>query len=121
MTAVSKRPGYEEQYRRAAGQVIGRLRAERGWSYREFAENAGTSHTNLYAAERGEATPGLDVLGRIAAAFGMDLVELLLLIIAEMSGGPRASLLAASARMSGQDLQFLADFADFLVQRRGPG
>lgn len=120
MTDVDE-PSYEAQYRRAAGQVIGQLRAEQGWSYREFAEHVGTSHTNLYAVERGEVTPGLDVLGRIARAVGLDLPGLLLLIVAEMSADERTRLLAATRHLSRQDLGFLGEFAEFLGERHDNG
>lgn len=117
MTAVDE-PSYEAQYRQATGKVIGRLRAERGWSYREFAERVGTSHTNLYAAERGEATPGLDVLGHIAQVAGLDLAGLLMLVVAEMSGEPRATLLTTTGQLPDRDLVFLSELAEFLLHRR---
>lgn len=74
----------EDRYRIAAGAVFRALRNKQGWSLREFGERVGAAHTTLYAVERGETTPGIDVLDRVAAAFGMDLRALLALIIDQL-------------------------------------
>jgi transcriptional regulator with XRE-family HTH domain len=71
----------EDRYRIAAGAVFQTLREQQGWSLREFGERAGAAHTSLYAVEKGESTPGIEVLDRVASAFGMDLQALLSLII----------------------------------------
>jgi transcriptional regulator with XRE-family HTH domain len=82
-------PDYEDRYRKAAGKVFAHLRNEQGWSLREFAERVGSvAHTSLYAVERGESTPSIDVLGRVAACFGMDLSDILLLIIDNLDPEP---------------------------------
>lgn len=84
-------PDYEDRYRQAAGAVFARLRQEQNWSLREFAERVGdVAHTSLYAIERGESTPSIDVLGRVAACFGMDLSGILLLIIDNLDPEPAA-------------------------------
>lgn len=82
-------PDYEARYREAAGAVFAQLRSRENWSLREFAERVGgVAHTSLYAVERGESTPSIDVLGRVAACFGMDLSGILLLIIDNLDPEP---------------------------------
>ncbi len=110
---------HEERYRRAAGQVVSRLRAERGMSLRDFGKRAGTSHTNLYAIESGDVTPGIEVLGGIAAAVGQDLPGLLLEIIGEMLESPKGFEAAARkvAQLSDQQQREVVQFADFLRYR----
>lgn len=110
---------YEESYRRAVGRVVKRLRHERGLSLRDFGKEAGTSHTNLYAIERGEATPGIEVLGGIAAAVNQDLPGLLLQIIAEMLDSPKGFEAAARklAKLSDAQQREVMQFADFLRYR----
>ena len=83
------KPDYEARYRRAAGKVFLSLRSEQNWSLREFADRVGgVAHTSLYAVERGESTPSIDVLGRVAACFGMDLGAILLMIIDQLDPEP---------------------------------
>lgn len=80
-------PGFataEDWYRAACGVVVKRLREGRAWSYREFAEHAGAAHTSLYEIERGNNTPGIDVLARVAAACDLTLPALLALIVDEL-------------------------------------
>lgn len=81
----------EDRYRAAAGAVFKHLREGRGWSLRDFGEHVGAAHTSLYAVERGETTPGIDVLDRVATAFGMDLEALLALIIDQLDDGRETS------------------------------
>lgn len=115
--------GYEDRYRQAAGRVFGRLRAERGWSLRDFAERAGTAHTSLYAVERGEATPGIDVLGRVAAAAGLDLTGILLLIVEELDPEPGGlgETLKALQSLSPAQQREVQRFIEFLQYRDRQG
>ena len=111
--------GYEDHYRQAVGRVFGRLRAERGWSLRDFAERAGTAHTSIYAVERGEATPGIDVLGRVAATVGLDLTGILLLIVEELDlepGGLSETLKAFQALTPAQQRE-VQRFIEFVQYR----
>lgn len=99
--------------------MFGRLRAERGWSLRDFAERAGAAHTSLYAVERGEATPGIDMLGRVAGAVGIDLTGMLLLIVEELDpepGGFGEALKALQSLSPAQQREVLR-FIDFLQYR----
>jgi transcriptional regulator with XRE-family HTH domain len=73
----------EERYRAACATVFRRLRAAHGWSLREFGDQVGAAHTTLYAVERAEATPGIDLLDRVGATAGLDLRAMLRLIVAE--------------------------------------
>ena len=110
---------YEDQYRQAAGRVFRRLRAERGWSLREFGERAQTSHTSLYSVERGEGTPGIDVLGRVAAAFGLDLGSMLALIIDELDaeGDTLSSTIIELSRLTPEQQDEVLSFIEYLKYR----
>lgn len=113
----------EDRYRTAAGAVFRRLREQRGWSLRDFGEQAGAAHTSLYAVERGETTPGIDVLDRVAAAFGVDLTALLSLIVDELdrrqgsSGGSLPELVLAFSRLNPQQRSEALTFIEFLRYR----
>lgn len=50
--------------------VLRNLRQEAGLSQREFASRAGTSQSTLSAYERGEKSPTLDTLERLASSVG---------------------------------------------------
>ena len=110
-------PDYEARYRTAAGAVFRSLRSEHNWSLREFADRVGdVAHTSLYAVERGESTPSIDVLGRVAACFGMDLSGMLLLIIDNLDPEPTDlnKLLNRYRTMSASQRAELEQFVDFL-------
>lgn len=117
----------EDRYRAAAGAVFKHLRESRGWSLRDFGEHVGAAHTSLYAVERGETTPGIDVLDRVAAAFDMDLAALLSLIIdslddgRESSGKSLADLVVAFRRLNGRQRSDALTYMAFLRYREGKG
>ncbi|PVB60609.1 XRE family transcriptional regulator [Labrenzia sp. 011] len=52
------------------------LRRARGWPLEELAENTGISRATLSRIERGDTSPTANVLGRLAAAFGLSMAEL---------------------------------------------
>jgi transcriptional regulator with XRE-family HTH domain len=117
LAAESKQ--FEDEYRAAVGAVLSRLRAERGWSLRDFGKRVDTAHTSLYAAERGELTPGVDVLGRVAAACGLSLPELLLMVVVQMAppGESLAAVLGASLKLSPKQRKETLGFIDYLNHR----
>lgn len=113
---------YENRYRLAAGRVFARLRAEQGWSLREFAERVGdVAHTSLYAVERGESTPSIDVLGRVAACFGLDLTGILLLIVDELDPEPASlsDLFQRFRTLSAEQQREVGTFIEFVRYRDG--
>jgi transcriptional regulator with XRE-family HTH domain len=114
---------YESDYRRAAGAVFRRLREERGWSLRAFGEQTHTSHTTLFAVEQGRATPGIEVLGRVAEAMELDLPTLLLLIVDELSFAPGslADLMARINTLSAEQRAELDTYIQFVRFRDESG
>src|SRR5919108_3867120 len=52
-------------------------RAGRGWSLEQLAERSGVSRAMISKVERGESSPTAAVLGRLSAAFGLTLSQLL--------------------------------------------
>ncbi len=113
---------YEDRYRQAAGTVFERLRTEQGWSLREFASQVGdVAHTSLYAIERGESTPSIAVLGRVAATFGLDLSGMLMLIIDELDPEPAdlTNVLKRFQTLSQSQRDEIGTFIDFVLFRDG--
>jgi transcriptional regulator with XRE-family HTH domain len=51
-----------------------RLRLEKGWSQAELAERVGTKQANISRLENGLANPSVELLQRLAKAFGTELV-----------------------------------------------
>jgi transcriptional regulator with XRE-family HTH domain len=62
------------------------LRTERGWSLQDLAERTGISRSTLSRAERGEISPTVAALTRLAAAYDRSLSALL----AEVEAEPRS-------------------------------
>ncbi|MEZ4524065.1 MAG: helix-turn-helix transcriptional regulator [Thermomicrobiales bacterium] len=113
-------PDYERRYREAAGAVFSNLRARQNWSLREFAEHVGNvAHTSLYAIERGESTPSIDVLGRVAACFGMDLSGIMLLIVDQLDPEPSdlTALFDKYRMLSPEQRSEIATFVEFVEYR----
>jgi transcriptional regulator with XRE-family HTH domain len=125
MASSERSQSAEDRYRQAAGVVFRALRSKQGWSLRDFGERVGAAHTTLYAVERGETTPGIDVLDRVAAAFGMDLSALLSMIVDELheqSGGQPDSLpglVFAFSRLTPEQRREALQFVDYLQYRSG--
>jgi transcriptional regulator with XRE-family HTH domain len=72
-------------------QRLAELRTGRGWSLDELAARSGVSRPSLSRLERGEVSPTAQVLGRLAAAFGITMSRLL----AEVEGQGAALVRAA--------------------------
>ena len=63
--------------RKQFGQILKRMRAERGLTQEELAFRAGMNVTYLSDIERGESSPSLVMLADIACALDVQLSELL--------------------------------------------
>jgi transcriptional regulator with XRE-family HTH domain len=61
--------------RRVAERII-ELRAQRGWSQEELGARSGLTYKFIGEVERGQKSPSLDSLGRLAQGFGLDIAEL---------------------------------------------
>jgi transcriptional regulator with XRE-family HTH domain len=61
------------EQRETPGQVIVRLREERGWSTARLARLAGMHSQTLYKLEGGQRAPSLETARKIAAALGVSL------------------------------------------------
>ena len=81
------------------GDVLRRLRTQRGWSLRDVAERSGVSQSFLGALERGESDIALERLARLARVFDHDV----------------GSFLGYSSRRS--EPEFLADEQRLRVDR----
>ena len=58
------------------GRKVRDLRTRKGWSQRMLADHAQIEQAHLARLENGQIEPGVIVLGRIAAALGVELFEL---------------------------------------------
>jgi transcriptional regulator with XRE-family HTH domain len=65
-----------EDLRAAFGRRVRELRTERLFWQEALAERAHLHWTYVSAVERGQRTPGLDVIGRLATALGVSPAEL---------------------------------------------
>ena len=65
---------------RITGQVIGKLRTQRGMSQEVLSGLAGMARSHLAMIENGSKSPNVDTLWRISAALGVRLSELLRLV-----------------------------------------
>ncbi|HMM42817.1 MAG TPA: helix-turn-helix transcriptional regulator [Thermomicrobiales bacterium] len=118
----------EARFRDAAGVVFRRLRADRGWSLREFAERVGLAHTSLYAVERNEAIPSISTLAAVAEACDLSLPAILSLIVDELArdhpasnrDASLASVVEAAASLTDGQRRELASFAEYLRYRDRP-
>lgn len=61
--------------RRVADRII-ELRAQRGWSQEELGARSGLTYKFIGEVERGQKSPSLDSLARLAQGFGLDIGEL---------------------------------------------
>lgn len=61
--------------RRVAERII-ELRGQRGWSQEELGARSGLTYKFIGEVERGQKSPSLDSLARLAEGFGLDIVEL---------------------------------------------
>jgi len=60
------------EYKRRLGQNLRRLRVERGLTQEALAAEAGIDRAHLGLIEAARENPSLDMIGRIAAALGVD-------------------------------------------------
>lgn len=65
----------DELRRRVAERLI-QLRAQRGWSQEELGARSGLTYKFIGEVERGQKSPSLDSLGRLAQGLGIDVGEL---------------------------------------------
>lgn len=111
----------EDRYRAACGRIFHSLRTQRNWSLREFGEHAGAAHTTLYAIERGDAVPGIDILDRAAVACGLDLATLMRLIIDQLdpipNQTPLVELLRSLEELSPDQRREVLSYAGYLEYR----
>ena len=63
-----------------AGQIIGKLRTDRGLSQEALSGLAGITRTHLTMIENGSKTANVETLWKISSALGMRLSELFLII-----------------------------------------
>lgn len=69
------------------GQIIGRLRAQRGLSQEVLSGLAGIARSHLAMIENGDKNANMNTLWRIAQALGIRLSELIRLVEEELANG----------------------------------
>ncbi len=73
---MARTPNKPEDFPTALPDRLKALRAERGWSLEQLAQQCDVSRSMLSQIERGQANPTLGVAIRIAGAFGLTIGEL---------------------------------------------
>lgn len=76
----------EEELAKRFGELVRRLRRERGYSQEDFSFRVGLHQTYVSSVERGERNVTIATADRIAGALGTTLAE----FFAEMERGPSA-------------------------------
>lgn len=76
MTPAARRSYDETAHRRAFGTRIRQLRNQRGWTQEDLAERADLHRSYLAGLETGQRNPTLDVIHKIAAGLGVEVVAL---------------------------------------------
>lgn len=74
----------EEELSRRFGELVRRLRRERGYSQEKFSFRVGLHQTYVSSVERGERNVTIGTADRIARALGVSLAEM----FAELERGP---------------------------------
>jgi len=67
-------PGDAKEFAAGVGEAVRRARQSHGWTQAELAERAGTSQPSIARLERGQVSPTVMTLDRIARALGTDLL-----------------------------------------------
>lgn len=65
------------EFRRAFGLAVRLVRTRRGWTQSQLDNAAGLASGHAGRIERGEVDPNLSTQGKIAAALGVSLAELI--------------------------------------------
>ena len=68
----------QKRINRQFGMIVRRIRSERGLTQESLASRANLHPTYVSGLERGVRNPSLDVLSRLAKAFGMKLSEIVM-------------------------------------------
>ncbi len=108
-----------ERLRTTIAEILTRFRVERHWSLRELAERSGLSIAYLSELERGRKLPTLEVLDRLAAAFGMTTAEFFGALAGQLARQESVSEGCNLWRgLEAEDRQELLRYADYLRWRR---
>ena len=82
------------------GERVRRLRRKRSWTLTQASERMGLSPSALSKIERGDLSPTLSSLGKIAAGFGIDVAAL----VKEEGRAPAAGRRSITRRRGGETL-----------------
>lgn len=101
-TLVSQQTAPDD-YRREFGDLLGKLRAARGWSQGRLAQQAGIDPSSVSRFEAGSRTPERDTVNRLADALVLPMID-------------RDRLLAAAGfRSAAFDDPLVSDLANLLA------
>ena len=93
-------------------EILSKLRAERGLSYRRLSKAVGISHNNLACYENGSVVPSIDMAAKLASFFDVPLEYLLRGddYIREFQDGELRQLFGAVDRMERKDRELVKRF-----------
>ncbi len=89
-------PPIEPLWREAVGQTLREERQQAGRTLSDVAERAGVSTQYLSEVERGRKEPSSEVLGAVAGALGLRLVDLTIRVSRTLSSRPTGPLALAA-------------------------
>ena len=89
-------PAPERLWREALGEVLRRLRHERGERLADTARRAGVSPQYLSEVERGLKEPSSEMIAAIAGALGVTLIDLTVAVAVDLNGPVALTSLAAA-------------------------
>lgn len=101
-------------------QILSRLRAEQGLSYRRLSKAVGISHNNLACYENGTVVPSLEMAAKLASFYDVPLEYLLRgeEFVSEIHDGELRQLFGELDRMERKDRDLVKRFIRKVIRNR---
>ena len=99
-------------------EILAKLRAERGLSYRRLSKAVGISHNNLACYENGSVIPSMDMAAKLAVFYDVPLEYLLRGedYVREFQDGELRQLFGAVDRMERKDRELVKRFMKKVIR-----
>ena len=102
-------------------EILSKLRAERGLSYRRLSKAVGISHNNLACYENGSVIPSIDMAAKLAEFYDVPLEYLLRGedFVREFQDGELRQFFGAVDRMEKKDRELVKRFVRKVIRNSG--